>query len=64
MQNPTLLAIFLVLLSKEEDFLFLSQQVAILYKTHNQSTWLNMHELEGKGYAHVSTEVNGEGVNR
>jgi hypothetical protein len=48
-------------LTKEEDFLFLSQQVTILDKTHNQSTWLNMHELGVKGYAHVSAEVKGKG---
>ena len=34
-QNPALSAIFLVLLTKREDFLFLSQHVTILYKTHN-----------------------------
>ena len=60
-QNPTLSAIFFVLLTKKEDFLFLSQQVTILYNTHNQCTWLNIHKLEGKGYAHVSAEVKGKG---
>jgi hypothetical protein len=60
-QNPTLSAIFLVRLTKKKYFLLLSQQVTILYKTHNQSTLFNMHELEGKGYAPASAEMKGKG---